>query len=198
MKFSLLSSLIISFFPLCTLAAPVRYEIDSAHTDIVWKADHLGFSKSVGEFATSSGFVELDAENPSSSKVEAIIELTSISTGDKKFDNHLKSKDFFSVNEFKRATFKSTGVQMIGENKAQVTGDLDLHGITKPITLEVTLNKTGKNPFTNKETAGFTARTKLYRSQFGITYGLPMVGDEVALLIEAEATVMPNTETSKK
>jgi polyisoprenoid-binding protein YceI len=174
------------------LAAPVTYEIDSSHTDIVWMADHLGFSKSIGEFARSSGTLVLDTENPAASHVDVTVDIASLQTGDAKFDKHLLSKDFLNLDEFRRATFKSSNVEITGEKTARVTGDLTLHGVTKPLTMDVTLNKMGKNPFSNKETAGFSIRTKLYRSQFGITYGLPMIGDEVELVIEAEAT-LPET-----
>jgi polyisoprenoid-binding protein YceI len=188
-----------SFFALISvqvLAEPVRYEIDSAHTDIVWMADHLGFSKSVGEFARSSGFFVIDEANPAASIVDVTIDIASLKTGDVKFDSHLLKMDFFNVEQFKHATFKSTQVEVTGEKSARVTGDLTLLGITKPVTLDVTLNKIGKNPFSNKDTAGFSARGKIYRSQFGMTYGLPMIGDEVDVQIEAEGN--PATAPVKK
>lgn len=192
--------LILSFLFLTSFAAsaaPLRYEIDSPHTDILWQADHLGFSKSMGEFARSSGYFLLDEANPAATIVEVTIDMASLQTGDAKFDKHLKSKDFLNLDEFKRATFKSTSVEVTGEKTANLTGDLTLHGVTKPITFEVTLNKIGKNAFTGKQTAGFSLRGKIYRAQYGITYGLPMVGDEVTLIIEAEGT-LPEEKDSKK
>jgi polyisoprenoid-binding protein YceI len=176
-------------------AEPLRYIIDSSHTDIVWHADHLGFSKSIGEFARSSGFIILDESNPTQSHVEVEVDLGSIQTGDAEFDAHLKSNDFFFVEQYKVARFVSKNVEITGDKTARVEGDLTLHGVTKPIVLDVKLNKIGKNPFSKKETAGFSARTKIYRSQFGITYGLPMVGDEVELIIEAEGNLQaPKTK----
>lgn len=183
---TLVSAALLALTSAQAFAEPVRYEIDSAHTDIVWMADHLGFSKSVGEFARSSGFFVIDEANPAASTVDVTIDIASLKTGDAKFDAHLLNMDFFYVEQFRHATFKSSQVEVTGEKSARVTGDLTLHGVTKPVTLEVTLNKIGKNPFSNKDTAGFSARGKIYRSQFGMTYGLPMIGDEVDLIIEAE------------
>ncbi|MBY0356148.1 MAG: YceI family protein [Rickettsiales bacterium] len=185
----LVISLLIGVVASPSLAKPIRYDIDSAHTDISWMADHLGFSKSIGEFGTSSGHITLDEEQPSESSVEITVDIASLHTGDSTFDKHLLAKEFFNYDEFKRATFKSTNVTLTGEKTATVTGDLSLHGVTKPLTLGVTLNKIGKNAFSGKQTAGFTVRGLIYRSQYGMTYGLPLVGDQVDLVIEAEAVL---------
>ena len=98
----------------------------------------------------------------------------------------MKNEDFFNVEKFPEMTFKSTGVTVTGENTGDVTGDLTLLGVTKPVTLHVTFNKAGKHPMGDKYAAGFSATGTLRRSDFGMDYGLPMVSDEVELRIEVE------------
>tara|TARA_B100000989_G_C19489734_1_gene449217 strand:+ start:719 stop:1291 length:573 start_codon:yes stop_codon:yes gene_type:complete len=162
------------------------YEIDPSHTSVVWSASHLGFSDSLGFFPGVSGTFTLDEENPANSNVEVEIELASISTGIPKFDAHLKNEDFFNVEKYTTATFKSTDIKVTGEKTAVITGELSMLGKTAPLELEATLNKIGENPFNNKQVAGFSLRGTVYRSKYGINYALPAVPDSVDLIIEAE------------
>ena len=107
--------------------------------------------------------------------------------GDGKWDEHLKSKDFFDVAQFPTMTFKSTKITKTGENTADVTGDLTIHGVTKPATLKVTHNKSGILPMNDKVyVAGFTATTTIKRSEFGMSFGIPMVGDDVTIILEVQ------------
>lgn len=169
--------------------AAQRYMLDPNHTQITWHASHMGFSFPTGKFIVVAGSVVLDEEKPEMSTVEATIVTSGISTGIEKFDTHLKSPDFFDVERFPSAIFKSESVQMTGEHTANVKGTLTLLGISKPVTLEVTLNKLDIMPMVQKKVAGFSAKTVLKRSDFGMKYALPMVGDDVAITIEAEARV---------
>ncbi|MBN67479.1 MAG: polyisoprenoid-binding protein, partial [Rickettsiales bacterium] len=109
-----------------------------------------------------------------------------ISTGIPKFDAHLKNEDFFNVEKYTTATFKSTDIKVTGEKTAVITGELSMLGKTAPLELEATLNKIGENPFNNKQVAGFSLRGTVYRSKYGINYALPAVPDSVDLIIEAE------------
>ncbi len=183
----------LSLFSLCLFSlsahAADSYVLDPSHTNITWHADHFGFSRPSGKFASVEGVVVLDEAQPGNSKVNVTIRPASIVTGIEKFDAHLKGKDFFNVDQFPDAVYAGHKVQVTGKNSATVEGTLTLLGVAKPVTLNVTLNKIGEHPFTKKKTAGFTASTTIKRSDFGMTYGLPGVADEVSITIEAEANV---------
>ncbi len=164
-----------------------QYKFDTVHTQIIFFVDHLGFSKSEGEFIDFDGGFTFDRGQPENSSVEVTIQTVSIDMDDEKWDEHMKNEDFFNVEKFPTMTFKSTGIEVTGENTANITGDLTLLGVTKPVVLNVTHNKSGKHPFGEKYAAGFSATASLKRSDFGMTYGLPMVGDDVEIRIEVEA-----------
>ncbi|HEX2753257.1 MAG TPA: YceI family protein, partial [Alphaproteobacteria bacterium] len=114
------------------------------------------------------------------------IDTNSLTMDDDAWEKHLKNEDFFNVEKFPAMTFKSTKVEKTGDNTGRVTGDLTLLGVTKPVTLDVIFNKGGIHPYSKKYVAGFSATGKLNRSEFGMTYGLPGVGDEVNISIEVE------------
>lgn len=188
MKYSLTSALTLVALAVSTpaLAAPQTFTLDPSHTNVYWHASHFGFADSSGRFADVTGTVVLDEAKPETSKVNVVIKTGSVVTGIPKFDDHLKSKDFFNSEAFPDATFNSTKVEVTGEKTAKVTGDFTLLGITKPVTLDVTLNKVGEHPYLKKQAAGFSAETTLKRSEFGIEYGLPGVPDEVKITIQSE------------
>lgn len=162
------------------------YEFDKAHTQILFFVNHLGFSNSQGEFHDYDGSFTFDRGQPENSKIDVTIKTGSIDMDDEKWDDHMKNEDFFHVEKYPDMTFSSTGIEITGENTANITGDLTLLGVTKPVTLSVTHNKSGKHPFGGKYVAGFSAFATLKRSEFGMTYGLPMVGDDVEIRIEVE------------
>ena len=164
------------------------YKLDAAHTAITWHIDHFGFSKPSGKFMNVEGSVTLDQDNPANSHVEVTIPVAKVNTGVPELDEHLIGPDFFDAAQFPTATFKSTHVTITGEHSADVTGDLTLHGVTKPVTLQVKLNRMAENMF-KKQTAGFTASTTLKRSDFGMTTYLPNLGDEITIEIESEANM---------
>ncbi len=173
-----------------TFAAPVSaadtYKLDASHTAITFHIDHFGFSKPSGKFMNVEGTVTLDEKTPADSKVSVSIPVGMINTGVAKLDEHLKGKDFFDVEQFPTATFVSDKVEVKDATSATVTGLLTLHGVSKPVTLDVKLNKIAENMM-KKQTAGFTASTTLKRSDFGITNYLPNLGDDVRIEIESEA-----------
>lgn len=174
-------------FP-ATAKAAETYILDPGHTEIVWQAGHFGFSSPTGKFAGATGKLMLDEAAPDKSSIEVTINTAALFTGNEKFDTHLKSADFFNVEKFPSATFKSEKVTLTGEKTATVEGTLTLLGVAKPVTLDVTLNKLDVNPLNSKKTAGFSAKTTIKRSDFGITYALPGVSDEVTIAIQAEAS----------
>ncbi len=173
-------------FSTITYAAPETFTLDNKHTYVLWTIKHLGFSTQAGKWY-ASGQLVLDKEHPDQSKVNATIKIADIATGLPDLDKHLKGKLFFDSDKFPSATFVSDKVDVLTENTAKVHGMLTVHGITKPVTLDVTLNKVGISPITNKNTVGFTASTVIKRSDFGIKTLLPELGDDVTIQIGAEA-----------
>lgn len=186
-RFSVLFLALALSFPAAAKAAET-YTLDPGHTEIVWQAGHFGFSSPTGKFAGATGKVMLDEAAPAKSSVEVTINTAALFTGNEKFDAHLKSADFFNVEKFPSASFKSENVTLTGEKTATVEGMLTILGISKPVTLEVTLNKLDVNPLNSRKTAGFSAKTTIRRSEFGINYGLPGIPDEVTIAIQAEAS----------
>jgi polyisoprenoid-binding protein YceI len=167
-------------------AAAETYTLDSSHSYVEWRISHLGFSYPSGKWM-ANGTLILDKEHPQDSKVNVIIHVTDLITGNPELDKHLKGKLFFDTDQFPDAIFVSSKVQVTGKDTAKVYGMLTLHGVTKPVVLNVKLNKMGSNPITDKMAVGFSATTQLQRSDFGVSGFLPAVGDKVNLTIEVEA-----------
>ncbi len=182
--------LLLAFVLLLPFIGPAQaadsYTLDPGHSYILWRISHFGFSHPTGKWYVN-GTVILDETKPEDSKVNVTIQMAGIDTGIPKLDEHLKSQDFFDVDKYPTATFVSNKVKMTGKDSAKVFGTLTLHGVSKPIALDVKLNKLGMNPITNKKTAGFLVTTKLKRSDYGIKAYLPGLGDEVEIAIESEA-----------
>lgn len=177
---------ILTGFTLPASAQAERYSFDKAHTQILFFVDHLGFSMSQGEFHDYDGYFTFDRSQPENSEINVSIQTASIDMDDEKWDAHMKNEDFFDVENHPTMTFKSTGIEVTGEDKALITGDLTMLGVTKPVVLDVTHNKSGPHPFSGKYVAGFSATTTIKRSEFGMEYGLPAVGDEVEVRLEVE------------
>jgi len=169
------------------LAADI-YKLDPMHTAILWHVDHFGFSHPSGKFMHVDGALTLDEKNPAASKVEVTIPIATVESGVPQLDEHLKSKEFFDAATFPTASFVSDKVDVTGKDTAIVHGTLTLHGVAKPVALNVKLNKLGEN-FFKKMTAGFTASATIKRSDFGMNAYLPGLSDDVRLDIESEATL---------
>ena len=184
-KFALL---ILLSLPLTAQAAET-YELDPYHTNILRHANHFGFSNPDGKFVNTQGTLVLDEKNPEKSKLDVTIKPGSITTGSAKFDEHIRGKDFLNAEKFPTATFVSKKIDLEGKDRAKVLGDFTLLGVTKPVTLDVKLNKLGENPMTKVKTAGFTASTTIKRSEFGMGFGIPNVSDEIRIDIETEANL---------
>ena len=175
-------------------ATAATWELDPAHSGIEFSVRHMMVSTVKGRFEKVKGTVELDEKDVTKSTVEVTIDLASVSTNEPKRDSHLKSPDFFDVAKFPTATFKSTKVQKAGKNKLKVTGDLSLHGVTKPVVLEVEgPTDAFKTPF-GTTVRGVRATGKIDRKDFEIGWnkvldnGGVMVGNEVSLDLNAELT----------
>jgi polyisoprenoid-binding protein YceI len=174
------------FFSAQASATPEKYIYDPLHTQIRFSVDHLGFSHPQGKFDKFSGGFIFDQEKPELSSADITIDTGSINMGSAAWDTHMKSADFFDAAQFPAMNFKTTKVEKIGDTSGKITGDMTIHGITKPVTLDVTFNKAGIFPMNKNYVAGFSLTEMLKRSDFGIAYGLPGVGDEVALNIQVE------------
>lgn len=178
--------------PVFTANAAEKFLLDSTHASVLFGVSHLGFSKTFGRFNTVEGAFTLDADTPEKSSVVVTIDAASLDTNHAKRDEHLRGAEFFDVAQFPNLTYKSTSVKRTGEKTATVTGDLTMHGVTKPVPLEVTLVNTGPNPMDNtKIVAGFSARGTLKRSDFGMAYATPVLGDDVEIIIEVDAIKQP-------
>ena len=171
--------------PVVTANAADSYTIDPTHTFPNFTINHLGFSTLHGRFDSTKGKITLDRANNTGS-VDISIDAGSISTGFKKRDDHLRSPDFLNVGEFPEITYKSTKVSLKGD-AALVEGNLTIMGVSKPVTLNVTHISCGTHPFNKKQVCGFEASATIKRSDFGVKYGLPAIGDEMPITLEAEA-----------
>ena len=168
-------------------AKAVPYDIDGNHTQINFSYRHFGFSDITDRFMQVSGVFNFDPADPTKSSIEVSIPMAGLSTGVPKLDEHLRSPDFFDAEKFPAATFKSSKVEAVGANQLKVSGDLTLHGVTKPVVLDVVVNKIGEHPMTKVPSAGFDANVILKRSDFGLGNYVPAVSDEVKLQITMEA-----------
>jgi polyisoprenoid-binding protein YceI len=168
------------------------YVLDPAHGKITWSVDHMGFSTYVGQFTNVAANLDLNVRNPAASKLDASVKMDSVGTFHQGLDTHLKTSDFFDTAKYPTATFRATGIRMIDADSANITGNLTLRGVTKPIVIEADFNQAGVNPVDKMYSVGFDGRAKIKRSDFGINYGLPVLGDEVILHFEAEFKQAPS------
>lgn len=192
----LLSSLLVLSVP--ALAAP--YEIDTSHASATFSVKHLGVTNVNGTLGPVTGTVDLDSTDASKPAIEASIDVKAIDTKWAKRDDHLRSPDFFDVEKFPTITFKSTKVQKVSKTKLKVTGDLTMHGITKPVTLEAEVSPEVANPFSGNKTRAVTATGKLIRQDWDLKWQAPaeavkVVGDEVKITLELELVMKTPSKT---
>jgi polyisoprenoid-binding protein YceI len=180
--------------PALALGQASTWSIDPAHSHASFTVRHLIISNVRGDFAKTTGTVTLDEKDVTKSSVEATIDVTTIDTREPKRDEHLKSPDFFDVAKFPTITFKSTKVEKAGKGALKVTGDLTMHGVTKPVVLNVTGPTAEiKDPW-GMTRRGISATAKLNRNDYGVSYnkviegGGAMVGNEITIELEVELT----------
>lgn len=167
------------------------YKLDPTHTDVLAQWNHMSFSNPTAHFGTVDGTLVYNADDVSQSSVEVTLPLSGLNSFTAKFDEHLRSADFFDAASFPVATFKSTKVEAAGTNKLTVTGDLTIKDQTKPVVLDVTVNGAGEHPMMKVPAVGFDATTTIKRTDFGVGAYAPNVSDEVKLRITTEATQAP-------
>lgn len=174
-------------------AKATSWTLDPAHTLVEFATKHLMITTVKGRFTDVSGTIKMNEANPAASSVSAVIKAASIDTRTEQRDTHLKSVDFLEVERYPDITFTSTKVEPAGEARYRVTGDLTIHGVTKPAVLEVTDEGRTKDPW-GGERAGFSATTRIDRRDYGLTWnqvlesGGVVVGYEIRITLEVEAT----------
>ncbi|MBL8862787.1 MAG: YceI family protein [Planctomycetes bacterium] len=169
-----------------TPAKAVTYHVDPVHSAILFSTMHMNTARAYGRFNEFSGQFTLDTEKPEASKVAIAIKMESVDTANTGRDDHLRGPDFFDVKEFPSATFTSTKVERKGDKAWHVTGTLNLHGVKKEVVIP--MEQTGEGKGRNGEVLiGFHGTFAIQRSDFGIKYGLGMLGDEVTLILSVEA-----------
>ncbi|HVN28811.1 MAG TPA: YceI family protein [Candidatus Binataceae bacterium] len=173
-------------------ATAATWDLDPAHTNISFSVKHMMLSNVTGSFDKFSGTITANDDDPKSVAIEVTIDASSVDTHNEKRDGHLKSPDFFDVAKYPTITFKSAKIEPDGDNKWKVTGDLTMHGVTKPVTLEVT----GPTPEVNVMGAphrAAEATTTINRQDFGVAFnktldnGGLVVGNDVAITINVDA-----------
>ncbi|MDJ0944751.1 MAG: YceI family protein [Kiloniellales bacterium] len=172
-------------------AAAARYEIDPAHFSVGFLVHHIGYADTLGMFLEGSGSFTFDETAPAVSDIEVTIQADSVFTNHDRRDKHVKGGDFLDVDDHPEIRFVGREARQTGENTGEVTGDLTILGVTRPVTLQVTKNKIGDYPFGAGPpyVVGVSVRGTVKRSEFGMTYAVEngWVGDEVELIIEFEA-----------
>jgi polyisoprenoid-binding protein YceI len=164
------------------------YTLEPDYTQGVFRWNHLGFSSPAAQFAQGKGTLEFDPSHPTQASVQVTIALSTLNTGVPALDDDFRSSDFFDIAKYPTATFSSVKVERAtGAQRLRVIGNLSLHGITKPVTLEVAVVKIGSNPRTGLPTVGFDATATLKRSDYGLGRYVPQVGDSIEMHIICQA-----------
>lgn len=170
-----------------------RYIIDPDHSVAAFSVRHLTIANIRGQFNKIAGVINFDRDDIFRSSVEAEIDSAGVTTGVRKRDDHLISPDFFDAEKYPKITFKSTKIEVTGDNQGRVTGDLTIYGITRSITMDVTYFGPVKSPLGGEISLGFAAATSINREDFGMTWNVPldngglMVGKDVQITIDVEA-----------
>ncbi len=184
----MLLGLLIGGFANISFGDTENYVLDPLHTSINWKINHFGFANVTGKWY-ANGQLSYDEQNPQNSSVKVTIDIAKSITGIAKLDYNMLGSAFLDVKKYPKATFVSTKVTMMDKHTGIVDGNLTLHGVTKPVVLNVTFNKVGIDPITKLKTSGFSATTSIMRSNYKVTTYVPSISDEVQLDIEVEAMI---------
>lgn len=173
------------------MSQQAKWVIDPSHTEVEFSVRHMMIATVKGRFAGVEGEIVGDPHDLTNAQVNVTIDVASIDTRENDRDNHLRSADFFDVENYPKMTFKSTQITRTGDNTYKVTGDLTIRDVTRPVELDVTFNGTGKDPW-GGERAGFSATGALNRKDFGLTWnavletGGVLVGEEIKINLEVE------------
>jgi polyisoprenoid-binding protein YceI len=175
-----------TFFSIAAQATP--YVFEPRHSEGVMRWEHLGFSHPGAQFSRIEGTLDWNAADPTRSSVIATIPMAGVATGVPDLDDDFRSTAFFDFAKFPAATFRSTRIEKrAGTNRYAVIGELSLHGVTQPLTLDATINKVGINERSGVPSVGFDATTTVKRSAFGLGRFVPQVSDDVRIELTVEA-----------
>ena len=183
---ALLISSALAVTTMASAALPSQWQLDDSHTRVGFSVNHLGFSTTMGRFNDVQGMVNYDIKDPSKTKLSFTIATDSIDTNWDARDKHLKTDEFFNVAKYPTMTFKSTKVSFINPQQAKVTGDFTMLGQTKPLTLDVTLNKIANSPLTKEPVIGFRATGNIDRAAYGMTAYAAGITTNVPIQIDGE------------
>ena len=188
MKLLKIATGILAFAAPFAMAQTSTWKSDPAHSEVDFTVKHLGISNVHGRFGKVDATIIYDDKDVTKSTVTAAIDVVGVNTGESARDNHLKTDSFFNVEKFTTANFVSTGVAK-GGSGLRITGNLTLHGVTKPVVLDVEGPGTPVNGMDKKPHVGFSASTTIHRMDFGVGTGIPnaIVSDEIKLTIELDA-----------
>lgn len=179
----------------------MSWKIDTAHSEVNFAVRHMMISKVRGQFEKFDGTIEFDPDQPENTRLDVTIDINSINTKEEQRDNHLRSADFFDAANFPTMTFKSTGVELTGEDTARLRGDLTIRGETRPVNIDVEYAGMAKSPW-GTTSAGFSARASLNREEWGLTWnqaletGGWLVGKDVDILIDVELIKQAEEESA--
>lgn len=163
-----------------------EFALDQTHASILFKIDHLGFSTYIGRFETFDASLDFDAEDPPSARVEAVIDMTSLDIANDEFAETLMGPQWFDAEQYPEAVFKTLGLKVVGENEAVISGDLTLKGVTQAIEIEATFNGGANDRLRGAYVVGFSGRTVIDRTDFGVDRFSGLIADEVVIEIEVE------------
>jgi polyisoprenoid-binding protein YceI len=183
------AGLLLAVAACAAVAAPVTYTIDTTHSRVTFYVNHFGFSNSVGEFRIADGTFSFDNDDWSKSKVDARIPVQSLELGEAKWNADVLGAHFLESAKYPEISFASRKVEKIDATHGKLHGDLTIKGVTKPVVLDLTVNKVGEHPMRKTQAAGFTATVTVRRSEFGVAAYVPAVADDVIIRIEVEAFV---------
>ena len=178
-----------ALLPAAAQAEMAEYRLDREHAVIAFLVDHVGYAKTLGRFTDFEGTIMYDPETQELGAVEITVNPASVYSDNEARDNHVRQSDFLDVENHPVIRFTADGGTAESDTEGSVTGELDLLGEARPLTLDVTLNKVAEYPFGHqRQTVGISARGTVVRSEYGMTYAVEngLVGDEVDLIIEAE------------
>ncbi len=163
-----------------------HYELEKNHASITFKVLHLGYAFYTMRFNDFDASIDLDPKKLEASKLAVTVKPSSLDANNAKLTEHVGTAEFLDFAKYPTITFASTSIERTGANTGKITGNMTIHGVTKPVMLDATFNGGGLHPFFKQYDLGFSATTTIKRSDFGVSEGIPMVGDNVYVLIETE------------
>lgn len=169
-----------------SVPAAETFTIDPVHSSLLFRVKHFNVGYIYGRFNRFSGSFSFDEKTPADCKLEMEVPIDSLDTANADRDKHLKGPDFFNAKEFATMSFKATSMKASDEKNYEVTGDLTIHGVSKQVTVKLERLGTAKDPRSGKPRSGWETTFTIKRSDFGMKIGIPLVSDEVRIIVAME------------